>query len=768
MSKPLFTTNIAIEELAFNFFDENYSNKTIAELKKTHRNIKKKKNERELIKSHICLGNYYLGQGKLNKALSHYEKGLGLEANQKKKEEKFRVFLYSGVGKCFLEQKKYSEGKQHIQNALELASEVLEPYNPKQGVLYSDLGNCYAHMGEYMKALDCCQTALIKLLPEYEEKDMYDNPKIDQDHLKNYLLEILSNKAYAIYGLYQKSEIWKDLLFAYETFELLDELIHAIRQDYQIENSKLFLASRVHEIYDAALGVAYELYEETRYEKYLEKCFEWAEMGQSYILLRDIRKKEAKIEANIPKYLLNREESLRLELTRIDKFINWEKAKEKGKNNEKIIEKEREYQVYHYSYQKLIDRFEKEYPDYYRLKYDVKIAKVEELRTHLLEDSSCKGSALIEYFVGEEYLYIFFITSEKFEVIRKELSQEFGKAIREFQAAIKKDYYTEKYRYIRWAYQLYQMLFPDEIQQFIENWREGCIEENIVERLIIIPDEELATFPFDALLTRVTKNSVAFNELPYLIRDFPISYHYSTTLWLNGSKKRNSSAITYDGDFIGFAPIYEELESKTRDMDKGLLSSVERYRKKYGRLINSEKEIDDIIRVFEELGYQTKSCKNKEATEANFKELAPKYRYVLVSAHGFYDANHPERAHIVLYPNKEGEGFSHFSMSDAYNLQINAKLVVLSCCETGIGRVVKGEGVMAMNRGFLYAGAENVIYTLFKVYDKHSAELTQSFFKVVLTKKLSYAEALREAKLSMIKREEYKPVHWAGFVLIGD
>jgi CHAT domain-containing protein len=105
--------------------------------------------------------------------------------------------------------------------------------------------------------------------------------------------------------------------------------------------------------------------------------------------------------------------------------------------------------------------------------------------------------------------------------------------------------------------------------------------------------------------------------------------------------------------------------------------------------------------------------------------------------------------------------------NEIYNLDLKADLVVLSSCESGIGKLVKGEGMMALTRGFLYAGADNIITSLWKVYDKSTSILMKNFYKYVLEGE-SYSSALRKAKLEMISDPRTaSPVNWSGFVLIG-
>ena len=104
---------------------------------------------------------------------------------------------------------------------------------------------------------------------------------------------------------------------------------------------------------------------------------------------------------------------------------------------------------------------------------------------------------------------------------------------------------------------------------------------------------------------------------------------------------------------------------------------------------------------------------------------------------------------------------------EIYNLDINADLVVLSSCESGVGKAVKGEGLLALTRGFLYAGTSNIIASLWKVSDRQTSKLMLQFYEQYLSGK-RYSSALRDSKLAMIKDPfSAYPMFWAGFVLVG-
>jgi CHAT domain-containing protein len=107
---------------------------------------------------------------------------------------------------------------------------------------------------------------------------------------------------------------------------------------------------------------------------------------------------------------------------------------------------------------------------------------------------------------------------------------------------------------------------------------------------------------------------------------------------------------------------------------------------------------------------------------------------------------------------------------EIYNLKLNADLVVLSACETGLGKIQQGEGIIGLTRALLYAGAKNIIVSLWEVADESTSDLMVNFYKNTLAGKgqLSYSEALRNAKLKMIGEGKYAhPLYWSPFILIG-
>jgi CHAT domain-containing protein len=162
-----------------------------------------------------------------------------------------------------------------------------------------------------------------------------------------------------------------------------------------------------------------------------------------------------------------------------------------------------------------------------------------------------------------------------------------------------------------------------------------------------------------------------------------------------------------------------------------------------------------------------------DASRANVltPELA-RYRYLHFATHGLINSQFPELSGIILSlfdrDGLEQNGF--VSLADTYGLKLNADLVVLSGCRTGLGREISGEGLVGLMRGFLFAGAKRVTVSLWDVSDEATAELMKRMYRGLLTgRRLAPAAALREAQISMIRDQKWNaPYYWAPFIMFGE
>jgi CHAT domain-containing protein len=147
------------------------------------------------------------------------------------------------------------------------------------------------------------------------------------------------------------------------------------------------------------------------------------------------------------------------------------------------------------------------------------------------------------------------------------------------------------------------------------------------------------------------------------------------------------------------------------------------------------------------------------------------YRYLHFATHGYLDSEHPELSAIVLSlvdeHGRPREGF--LRANEIYNLKLPADLVVLSACQTGLGKEIRGEGIVGLTRGFMYAGVPRVIVSLWSVNDRATEELMARFYEKLLKENLRPSAALREAQVEMWKQKPWSaPYYWAAFVQQGD
>ncbi|HZN12190.1 MAG TPA: CHAT domain-containing protein, partial [Blastocatellia bacterium] len=147
------------------------------------------------------------------------------------------------------------------------------------------------------------------------------------------------------------------------------------------------------------------------------------------------------------------------------------------------------------------------------------------------------------------------------------------------------------------------------------------------------------------------------------------------------------------------------------------------------------------------------------------------YRIVHFATHGLLNSQHPELSGLVLsLVDERGQPQDGFlRVHEVYNLKLGADLVVLSGCQTSLGKEVKGEGMLGLTRGFMYAGAPRVVASLWQVPDQPTAELMRQFYKGMLAEGLRPAAALRAAQVAMWKGRRWAaPYYWAAFVLQGE
>jgi CHAT domain-containing protein len=188
------------------------------------------------------------------------------------------------------------------------------------------------------------------------------------------------------------------------------------------------------------------------------------------------------------------------------------------------------------------------------------------------------------------------------------------------------------------------------------------------------------------------------------------------------------------------------------------------------RLLFSRDEAEAILSVMPEQS-DLKALDFHANRKLAMSDDLSQYRVIHFSTHGLLDSRHPELSGLVLSlvdeTGRPEEGF--LRLHEIYNLKLNADLIVLSACQTGLGKEVRGEGLIGLTRGFMYAGAPRVMASLWQVDDAATATLMKRFYQNMLQEKLRPAAALRAAQIEMLKRRHWQsPYYWGAFVMQGE
>jgi CHAT domain-containing protein len=188
-------------------------------------------------------------------------------------------------------------------------------------------------------------------------------------------------------------------------------------------------------------------------------------------------------------------------------------------------------------------------------------------------------------------------------------------------------------------------------------------------------------------------------------------------------------------------------------------------------LPSTEKEADDIVKALPAPARKD-IFSGFNASRATVMKLQDQgYRIVHFATHGDLNTEYPELSSIVLsLVDSRGEPQDGFlRLHDIYNLKLPADLIVLSACTTGLGRIIKGEGLISLTRGFMHAGAPRVVASLWRIEDLGTSELMKRFYQHLAKDRMSPHLALRQAQVDMLRSRRWRsPYFWAGFVIQGE
>jgi len=307
------------------------------------------------------------------------------------------------------------------------------------------------------------------------------------------------------------------------------------------------------------------------------------------------------------------------------------------------------------------------------------------------------------------------------------------------------------------------------------------------KRLLVVADGALNYIPFEALAK--TTDGADYSSLSYLIKTNEIVYAPSGSVVAAIRQQGNKSSgkgllVIADPIFNSNDPRLKgnssvQASGEARGLGLGLESAIDDVTDtsapavglQLARLTGTRTEAEEIGKTARAGGGQLDLWMDLNASEDNVRSRdMNNYRVIHIATHGLLDAQRPQFTGVVLslVGNKSNDGF--LRTDEIFNLRLNPALVMLSACETGLGKEKRGEGVIGLTRAFMYAGAPTVGVTLWSVADKSTADLMTDFYKRFLgASGVPAPRAMRNAQLSMISAKKYSaPFYWAPFVLVGE
>jgi CHAT domain-containing protein len=611
---------------------------------------------------------------------------------------------------------------EYYEKSLTMYEAALGKKHPEVAYALTLIGNEKVGQKKFDEGLALYQQALSANIPNFNENNVSVTPPIKEFYNGTQLLYSLSYKAQALEKKYFGETLkHADLLLALTTLQACDSLIDLLRQSATNESDKIALGVIANAVYGDGVRIAYTLSDVSFRDRklYRELSFYFAEKSKSAVLQEAISDTNAKSFANIPNDLLEEEKNLKAAIALIaQKLAQKPEAEEEKYLRETIFSLNRVYQDF-------TKRLENQYPEYFNLKYNSATPSISQLE-QVIEEKT----ALISYFIDENNsrLYTFVISKKKFSIETKALPPEYDKYITGLRNSL---FFQEINTFKTSSQKLYKLLVPAKIP--------GSVDD-----LVIIPTGRMGVIPFETLLSKSTEDE-NFKTLPYLLLQYSIRYEFSAGLALQ--KKHENKPIS---SALFCAPVTFP--------DKDALPD----------LPGTESEVKAIAALFQEKNIKSSVYLNNKANEANIKSESLKdFSLVHFATHGVVDERSPELSRIFLQTETEAEDGNLFA-GEIYNLQLNADLVALSACQTGLGKISKGEGVIGLSRALVYAGAKNIIVSFWSVADESTAQLMTNFYKQLLeSPSANYSRDLRKAKLGLLQGNYSAPYYWAPFILIG-
>ncbi len=729
-------------------------------------------------------GTVYRSLGDAENARRYYEQALAL-----RRAIRDRVGIavsLSGLSKLDLDAGEATQAQKRCLESLALYRAAA--YADGQADVLNTLGKVYQSLGDHAQALACYEEATgiyRRMSNRAGEAATLHNVGASRGEagahvlaLKDYeqalaLRQAVGDRigeAATLYAIARSRQALGQLIEARARFEDALALVESLRG--QVAGDELraaFLASN-EEVYKSYLGLLMQLHARQPGEGFAAAALHVSERARARGLLDLLKEAREDIRNGVEPQLLERETQLRRQLnakavwlarsatTQTDEQAGVSRAGREGR--EGLADLLTEYQTVQAEIRAASPR--------YAALTQPQPLSLGEIQQQVLDPDSL----LLEYALGKERSYLWAVTPTEMTVYELPKRAEMEAAAIKFSALLKAGNKRELRSQVKLAAaELSRMAL-------------GPVADKLGgKRLLIVTDGALQYIPFGALVTKKNQPLIVEHEIVHLpsasalavlrkelagrqpagkavaVLADPVLQENDPRIKKTGLARRNP-AIKLDSSADSTRGANDDLVRSARETGVASLK----------RLPFTRREAEAIAAL---TGANTR-LKALDFDASKTTAMSPdlsQFRIVHFATHGLLNSQHPELSGIVLsLVDERGQPQDGFlRLHDIFNMKLNAEMVVLSACQTALGKDVKGEGLMGLTRGFMYAGAARVVASLWDVRDEATAELMKRFYRGMLKDNLRPAAALRAAQISMWKDARWgAPYYWAGFVLQGE
>ena len=662
------------------------------------------------------IGSVYNSTEEKEKALEYYEQALPILRAVKDRSGEANAL--NNIGSVYNSTEEQEKALEYYEQALP----ILRAVKNKSGEAntLNNIGFVYNSTGEQDKALEYYEQAL-PILREVKNK---------------------SGEANTLGNIAVLKKEQNDLQQALDNIRLAISCIEGIRTNISSSDLRESYFATVQDYYQLKTDILMQLDQP-------EAAFETSEAARARVLLELLNEANVNIREGVPPELLAEENELKRELLITDQKYGllrsgehtYEEAAELDKESENLLQQ----------LDRTLSKIRQISPAYADISQP-KPLLLQQIQQQVLD----ADTVLLQYSLGESQSYLWVVGANSFQSYVLPGQGDIETAARQFRSATTTDSSTSDVN--RKGKELAELILPN-----LPEWTDG-------KRLVVSGDGVLSELAFGAiplpgsepytplLVNHEILTQSSISSIDILRQQFADRTALPTSIALLADPVYQAQDNRVNGNQIEGA-LAPTTERNMRDLDLRAINRLPYTRTEADAILKTANNLETLAAFDFDANYDW-------ATDPILSE----YSIVHMATHGFINPVNPQLSGVVLNlvtPDGELTNNGFLRLHDIFNLKLDAELVVLSACQTGLGENIGGEGIVGLSRGFMYAGAERVMVSLWNVNDESTATLMSTFYRYLLEEDMTPAAALRAAQKVQWEAGEI-PYKWAAFTLQGE